>query len=94
MRKELVMNADWLFTDPKGQEIAVSLPHTWNDKDGQDGGNDYWRGTCVYRKKFQKPDFGADQRAYLEFRGVNASAKVELNGKEVGTHDGGYSTFR
>ena len=31
---------------------------------------------------------------YLEFRGVNASAKVELNGALVGTHDGGYSTFR
>ena len=25
---------------------------------------------------------------------MNASAKVELNGSEVGTHDGGYSTFR
>ena len=23
---------------------AVSLPHTWNAQDGQDGGADYWRG--------------------------------------------------
>ena len=22
----------------------VCLPHTWNALDGQDGGNDYWRG--------------------------------------------------
>ena len=25
---------------------AISLPHTWNAVDGQDGGNDYHRGTC------------------------------------------------
>ena len=72
----------------------MDLPHTWNSVDGQDGGNDYWRGTCVYEKTFPRPELEADERVYLEFRGVNASAKVELNGAEVGTHDGGYSTFR
>lgn len=72
----------------------VQLPHTWNGQDGQDGGNDYWRGTCVYQKNFLKPEFGAEQRVYLEFRGVNSSAEVELNGTPVMTHHGGYSTFR
>ena len=33
---------------------AVTIPHTWNAKDGQDGGNDYYRGTCWYVKKFSK----------------------------------------
>ena len=29
----------------QGEDLAVvSLPHTWNAFDGQDGGNDYWRG--------------------------------------------------
>ena len=88
------MNAGWTFTGRDGAAVEVDLPHTWNNLDGQDGGNDYWRGTCVYRKVFAKPEFGADQRVYLEFQGVNASAKVELNGQLVGTHDGGYSTFR
>lgn len=27
---------------------TVSLPHTWNAVDGQDGGNDYYRGKCWY----------------------------------------------
>ena len=27
---------------------AVTLPHTWNAIDGQDGGNDYHRGRCWY----------------------------------------------
>ena len=93
MRSIQNFNAGWSFTQ-NGETKPVTLPHTWNAVDGQDGGNDYWRGTCVYEKGFPKPEFGADQRVYLEFRGVNASAKVELNGAEVGAHDGGYSTFR
>ena len=95
MRKTITLNQGWTFTGPDGKEIAVDVPHTWNNIDGQDGGNDYWRGTCQYRKNFPKPEFNPDtQRVYLEFRGVNASADVTLNGKPVMTHDGGYSTFR
>ena len=94
MRKTIILNADWTFKGPDGQERPVDLPHTWNNIDGQDGGNDYWRGTCAYKKRFSKPDFTAEERVYLEFRGVNASARVELNGKLVGEHHGGYSTFR
>ena len=60
----------------------------------QDGGNDYFRGTCVYEKSIAKPQFDANERVYLQFHGVNASAKVFLNEKEVCTHDNGYSTFR
>lgn len=88
------INKDWVFTGPDGSTRPVNVPHTWNSVDGQDGGNDYWRGTCVYEKNFPRPDFAPDQRVYLEFQGVNASAAVELNGSEVGSHDGGYSTFR
>ena len=94
MREFIQMNRDLHFTGPDGAKTAVDLPHTWNAIDGQDGGNDYWRGTCLYEKDFTKPQFAADERIYLEFRGVNASAKAELNGTVIGTHDGGYSTFR
>lgn len=94
MREFIQINRDWYFTGPDGLGTAVDLPHTWNAVDGQDGGNDYWRGTCLYEKDFTKPQYAADERIYLEFRGVNASAKAELNGELIGTHDGGYSTFR
>ena len=70
------------------------MPHTWNATDGQDGGNDYYRGTCIYEKIFIKPQFETEERVYLQFQGVNASAKVFFNGKEVCTHHNGYSTFR
>ena len=95
MREIVNLNQDWHFTGQDGKEISVNVPHTWNNFDGQDGGNDYYRGTCHYRKNFAKPAFQAgEERIYLEFRGVNASADVELNGKKVCHHDGGYSTFR
>ena len=93
-RRTINMNQGWRFKKQGEQMTIVDLPHTWNAVDGQDGGNDYWRGTCVYEKAFPRPELDPDQRVYLEFQGVNASAKVELNGAEVGTHDGGYSTFR
>ena len=95
MRNYTLLNDSWSFTYHDGSVTTVNVPHTWNNLDGQDGGNDYWRGTCTYRKSFNAPAFDKENEVvYLEFRGVNASAKVILNGKEVATHDGGYSTFR
>lgn len=84
----------WSFTGKDGIKKEVTLPHTWNGQDGQDGGNDYYRGICVYECMVKKPEYSADERVYLQFHGVNASAKVMLNGQEVCSHDGGYSTFR
>ena len=48
MRSIAKLMQDWQFTGPDGKTTLVELPHTWNAKDGQDGGNDYWRGTCTY----------------------------------------------
>ena len=94
MRKEQLINENWLFRYHDGTETQINIPHTWNNLDGQDGGDDYYRGTCVYEKNFSSPTLGKEERLYIEFAGVNASAKVILNGKTVITHDGGYSTFR
>ena len=95
MRSIAKLMKDWQFTGPDGVTAAVALPHTWNAVDGQDGGNDYWRGTCSYRTGFAAPAFDpAQQQVWLQFEGVNASATVLLNGQQLCTHDGGYSTFR
>ena len=86
---------NWQFAKPGEAAVAVDLPHTWNAKDGQDGGNDYWRGTCTYTTTFDAPAFDkATQQVWLQFEGVNASAKVTLNGIEICRHDNGYATFR
>ena len=95
MRSTTKLMKNWQFTGPDGKTAAVDLPHTWNNIDGQDGGNDYWRGTCIYKTRFAAPAFDKKtQQVWLQFEGVNASAKVTLNGVEVARHDGGYSTFR
>lgn len=95
MRSTTKLMKNWQFTGPDGKTTAVDLPHTWNNIDGQDGGNDYWRGICIYKTRFAVPAFDKNtQQVWLQFEGVNASAKVTLNGVEVARHDGGYSTFR
>ena len=95
MREITKIMKGWEFTGPDGTTTMVDLPHTWNARDGQDGGNDYWRGTCIYRTRFAAPQFNtASQQVWIQFDGVNASAHVVLNGSPVCNHDGGYSTFR
>ncbi len=95
MRTIFNLNAGWTFTGHDGTPVSVDVPHTWNAIDGQDGGNDYWRGTCKYERTFSRPTFDPETECvYLVFYGVNASTRVLLNGKDVTTHDGGYSTFR
>lgn len=93
MRRTEKLMQDWLFSK-NGEKRLVDLPHTWNALDGQDGGNDYFRGTCVYEKQIARPDFQEDERVYLQFHGVNASANVIWNGKSICVHHNGYSTFR
>ena len=99
MRQIVNINKDWLFvkdtTDISIREgEAISLPHSWNAIDGQDGGNDYFRGSCLYVKSLKKAELPAADLYYLEFRGTNASADLFVNGNKLAHHDGGYSTWR
>ena len=102
MRNIKDINDNWLFSKeaksiphvmPHDWE-KVNLPHTWNGTDGQDGGNDYYRGTCYYVKQLSLADFGDEDEYYLQFDAVNSSAKVYFNGELIAQHDGGYSAFR
>jgi len=93
MRRIISLNQNWIFTQ-NGQSTEVNLPHTWNAADGQDGGNDYYRGACLYTRKLEKPDTEAGTRVFLEVCGAAMSAHVTLNGKPLASHQGGYSAFR
>ncbi|WP_390407096.1 glycoside hydrolase family 2 protein [Lacticaseibacillus jixiensis] len=100
MRQQLAFNDGWGFTkaqidpaQPAENLTPVTLPHTWNAQDGQDGGNDYYRGTCWYQKRFADPTHQG-QSAWLEIQGAAMSATVYLNGRKLATHHGGYATFR
>ena len=73
---------------------TVTLPHTWNAIDGQDGGNDYHRGTCYYVKNLPRPELKPGEQAYLEFQGAAMTAHIYVNDRLLAHHQGGYSTFR
>ena len=100
MRKIINFNVGWTFfkntadINFQGAGEEINLPHTWNNIDGQDGGNDYFRGTCLYRKAFLKDDLPEAKKYYFEIKGANSSADVYINGKRLAHHDGGYSTWR
>ena len=93
MRNIKNINENWVFVK-ENEKSTVNLPHTWNGIDGQDGGNDYYRGKCTYIKEIAKADMPQGEEIYLQLDGVNSSAFVYFNSKLVCTHHGGYSTFR
>ena len=102
MRQIINFNSKWAFTKMADSVPAtmpekwdfVNVPHCWNAIDGQDGDNDYYRGTCYYAKQLKKIDLPEADRYYIEFKGTNSSATLYVNGKELAVHHGGYSTWR
>ncbi|MBR5322540.1 MAG: glycoside hydrolase family 2 protein [Clostridia bacterium] len=99
MRNTININDAWLFvkntSDIQANEgEAINLPHSWNATDGQDGGNDYFRGSCLYKKTIKKSDLPKADLYYIEFNGTNSSADLFVGGQKLAHHDGGYSTWR
>ena len=102
MRKVISLNRKWAFSKMAEAVPAaidskwdiVNVPHSWNAIDGQDGDNDYFRGTAYYAKTLSKASFPEADRYYLEIQGANSSADVYMDGKKLAHHDGGYSTWR
>ena len=86
MRTVVNINHKWAFakgiTEVPTQIPAewnwVNLPHSWNAIDGQDGDNDYFRGTCCYVKNLNKMSLPKADRYYLEIKGANSSADVYM----------------
>lgn len=99
MKSKTALNSGWRFYRsryPVSEDAEfenVSIPHTWNHADGQDGGGDYCRGECCYIKEI---DIRKKERSFyfLEFYGVNSVCNVYVNGMHIGEHRGGYTLFR
>lgn len=103
-KESTIINSDWKFTKStvqNAQQIVfddtlwnnISLPHTWNAQDGQDGGNNYYRGIGWYRKHLTVPSTYAGKIVYLKIGAANTTATVYINGQLIGIHAGGYSAF-
>jgi beta-galactosidase len=105
LRHAIPLDDGWRFlrADAPGAEAPafndqawarVTLPHTWNAKDGQDGGGDYYRGVGWYRRTLALPKGESGRQLYLELDGANLETTLYVNGHEVGHHAGGYARFR
>lgn len=103
MRNEHKLKNEWFFTKEQQQHVplenytdwlAVTLPHTWNQFDGQDGGNDYFRGKCWYVKELTIPELKQGTKVYLEIQAASSQAEIYINGHKITEHEGGYSLFR
>ena len=92
MSKTILLNQNWIFSK-EGHDEPVTLPHTWNAIDGQDGGNDYYRGTCSYTTVLPDISLPENGRAVLQFDAVAMTAEVYLNEQKLAEHKGGYSAF-
>jgi beta-galactosidase len=103
-RQHVSLNADWHFNKGDASNAAapdfadgswetVSVPHTWNAKDGQDGGNNYYRGEAWYRRHVAVGDELKGRSLFLRFEGINRKAEIYVNGALLGSHAGGHSTI-
>jgi beta-galactosidase len=104
IRPFISLNADWRFRQgaaddeagPTGDDArgeVVQLPHTWNARDGQDGGGDYYRGPGWYWRPVDFPDQLRGRRLFVRFGAANTVADVFLNGEHLGQHRGGFAAF-
>jgi len=84
----------------------VDLPHDWSIEDlpgtrspfhpdaiSQVNGGFTTGGTGWYRKTFDVPAAHEGKRVVVEFEGVYMNAEVWLNGRRVGDHPYGYTSF-
>lgn len=95
MREQVELDTGWSFRfGERGDWQRIRLPHSWNARDGQDGGDDYRRGAGWYRRELPLSAESAGRRAFLEFDGANTTTDVWLNGVHLGQHSGGYTRFR
>ena len=81
-------------TYPTKNWKKVNVPHNWDQYEGYQRklhGNKH--GYAWYRKKFKSNEIKTGKRFFLYFEGVGSYATIWLNGKKVGYHAGGRTTF-
>ena len=103
-RSVIDLNGDWKFVraDRFGAAApsfddstweAVTLPHTWNNLDGEDGGDNYYRGAGWYRRHLTLDADLAGKSLFLKFDGASSVTDVFVNGKPAGRHEGMFAAF-
>lgn len=85
-----VANADRMEYDDSEWE-TVGIPHSFSIPYFMS--KDFYTGYGWYRKTFALKRKDVGRKLFIEFDGVFQEAEVFVNGKNVGTHVGGYTGF-
>jgi beta-galactosidase len=100
-RKVIPFNDGWAFrkgpltADSHQTDTAwtnVQIPHTWNNKDMQEGKN-FYAGDGCYKKIFKVDAALKGKRLFLRFDGVGSVANLYVNNRLIGEHKGSYAAF-
>ena len=95
-REVYSLNTGWKFfyAEENSSDNAreVTLPHTWN-LDAFVGNGSYRQTSANYQRALFVPSDWKGKRIFLRFHGVQSVADVFINGRHIGEHYGGYTSF-
>lgn len=93
MRKIIPFNRNWSFSKEGAAASEVTLPHTFNEKDGQDGVS-MWRGIGRYEKNFTLSAEELRHFLYLEIGAASLVSRVYINGNLAAENRFPFSMYR
>ncbi|WP_034448943.1 glycoside hydrolase family 2 protein [Butyrivibrio sp. AE2032] len=93
---KIPFNNDWIYNDdfnalPEG--ASVRIPHTVAVTPYDYFDESIYQKISGYQKDFELPDGAYGKKIFLVFDGVAHKATVYVNGKEIVTHNCGYTAF-
>ena len=90
------LNSGWKFfymeENSSDNAREITLPHTWNI-DAFVGNGTYRQTSASYQRTLFVPAEWKGKRLFLRFKGVQSIADVFINGRHIGDHYGGYTSF-
>ena len=89
-REMKTINDNWEFRKSIDESWeSVNLHHTFNIDAYQQ--RNYYQGKGFYRRTLVLPEIVAERRYYMKIDAASKAANIRVNGKEVGSHVGGYT---
>ena len=87
------LNGEWELTATDGEKYKIRVPFPPESALSGVGKRMGEKPHIIYKKRFSLPEGFVRDRVILHFGAVDQIAEVELNGKPLGKHIGGYEHF-
>ena len=89
----ILLNDNWSFHKENENAETISIPHTYNAVDGQNG-TSMWRGKGFYTNEFTLTESDLEQDIYLEVGAASMISIVSINNQKIHTNTCPYSLYR